>query len=122
MEKNISHTRRATSAILAFGFALLFSAASARADVSLSGASALDDADMSHSRGGSVTTTTTVTANQSMESTSSGNSMSVFGNMANGPITVGENFGGSGFGSYVMNTGNNTVINSGVSLSVLMQQ
>ena len=83
---------------------------------------ALSEADMNINRGsGGVYNTTTVASDQTMSSTSTGNSVNVAGNMTNGPITVGANFGGNGFGSYVMNTGNNAVINSGVSLSVLMQ-
>jgi hypothetical protein len=81
----------------------------------------LSEKDMGVKRGGTVTTTT-VTSNQTMNSTSTGNEMVVWGSLTNGQISVGDNFGGSGFGSYVMNTGNNSVINSGVSLSVLMMQ
>ncbi len=98
------------------------SSAAASSDdmVVIGAASVLDDADLSANRGGTVTiTTTTVTSNQTLESTSTGNTMNVGGNLTNGPISVGDGFGGSGFGSYVMNTGNNSVINSGVSLSVL---
>ena len=77
---------------------------------------------MNANRGsGGVITTTNVASNQTLDSTSTGNTVNVTGNMTNGPISVGANFGVSGFGSYVMNTGNNAVINSGVSLSVLMQ-
>ena len=84
---------------------------------------ALNAAVMGSNRGGTLTiTTTTVTSDQTLESTSTGNSLNVNGNLSNGPISVGSNFGGSGFGSYVMNTGNNSVINSGVSLSVLTLQ
>ncbi|MDD3370335.1 MAG: hypothetical protein PHE27_00770 [Alphaproteobacteria bacterium] len=84
----------------------------------------LSEAAMNDSRAAQGTTIdiTTVTSNQTLESTSTGNSVFVNGNMTNGTINVGSNFGGNGFGSYVMNTGNNAVINSGVSLSVLMQQ
>jgi len=94
-------------------------AGTANDSIVIAGAKDLDSESMSKSRGGTVTIAT-VTANQTMESTSTGNSMTVFGNLANGSITVGDTFGGSGIGSYVMNTGNNSVINSGVSLSVLM--
>jgi hypothetical protein len=90
--------------------------------VVISSADALSDADMGANRGGSITTTTTVISSQTMNSTSTGNAMNVNGNMTNGNIVMGNNFGGSGFGSYVMNTGNNAVINSGVSVSVLTIQ
>ncbi len=85
---------------------------------------ALNDEDMDVNRGGraNTTTITTVTSNQTMHSTSVGNTVNVEGNLVNGHISIGDNFGGSGIGSYVMNTGNNTTINSGVSLSVLMLQ
>lgn len=84
-------------------------------------ARALNDADMGALRAGyTVQNNTTVTSNQSMSATSSGNSVNVGGDMTNGSIS--GTFGGSGFGSYVMNTGNNAVINSGVSLSVLTLQ
>ncbi len=89
----------------------------------LTSVGALSASDMEVNRGsGGTTTTVTVTSNQTMDSTSTGNTLNVGGNLTNGPISVGNNFGGSGFGSYVMNTGNNSVINSGVSLSVLMMQ
>jgi|GEM_PF-1942489 hypothetical protein len=90
--------------------------------VVIASADALSQADMSANRGGTTVNTTTVTSNQTMDSTSSGNTVNVAGSLTNGPISVGSNFGGSGFGSYVMNTGNNSIINSGVSLSVLMMQ
>lgn len=87
----------------------------------LASADALNDADMSANRGGTLNITT-VTSTQTMNSTSTGNTLTVGGSLTNGKISVGDNFGGSGIGSYVMNTGNNAVINSGVSLSVLMMQ
>jgi hypothetical protein len=79
----------------------------------------LSDADMSAKRGGTETNTITVTSQQTLNSTSTGNTVNVGGNLTNGAVTVGNNFGGSGFGSYVFNTGNNSTINSGVSVSVL---
>jgi len=83
----------------------------------------LDEDSLSDSRGsGGTINITTVTSNQTMESTSTGNTLIVGGSLTNGSINVGDNMGGSGFGSYVMNSGNNSVINSGVSLSILMQQ
>ncbi len=89
----------------------------------LTSVGALSTTDMDVNRGsGGTTTTVTVASNQTMDSTSTGNTLNVGGSLTNGPISIGNNFGGSGFGSYVMNTGNNSVINSGVSLSVLMMQ
>lgn len=57
-----------------------------------------------------------VSSSQTLSSISSGNSLNVSGNLTNGNISVGENMGG--FGSYIMNTGNNTTINTAVSLNV----
>jgi hypothetical protein len=82
----------------------------------------LSETDLEAHRGsGGTTTTTTVASNQSLSATSTGNVVNVTGDMTNGSIGN-STFGGSGFGSYVMNTGNNSTINSGVSLSVLMMQ
>jgi hypothetical protein len=81
---------------------------------------ALSDDDMAAHRGGTETNTINVTSQQTLNTTSSGNTVNVNGNLSNGAITVGSNFGGSGFGSYVMNSGNNATISSGVSVSVLM--
>ena len=78
------------------------------------------DMDTDRGTGGDTTNVTTVTSNQTITSTSSGNTVNAGGNINNGPISVGNNFGGSGFGSFVLNTGNNATINSGVSLSVNM--
>lgn len=69
---------------------------------------------------GAGSDTTTVVSDQTLTSVSSGNMVIANGNLTNGSITTGSNFGGSGFGSFVLNTGNNATINSGVSLSVLM--
>ncbi len=93
--------------------------------LSIDSATALNDEDMGENRGGSTTSHTNITmvsSNQTMHSSSAGNTVNVTGDMVNGHISVGDNFGASGIGSYVMNTGNNATINSGVSLSVLMLQ
>jgi len=87
----------------------------------ISSAEPLSDADLDVRGGAGNTTITTVSASQTMNSTTSGNALNVGGNLTNGSISA-VSFGGSGFGSYVMNTGNNSTINSGVSLSVLMLQ
>ena len=60
----------------------------------------------------------TVTSEQTLASTAAGNSLNVAGDLTNGKISIGENFGG--FGSYVMNTGNNTAINSAVTVNIQM--
>lgn len=92
-------------------------------NLAVSSADSLSDQDMTTNRGsGGTTNITTVTSDQTINATSSGNTLNVGGNLTNGSITIGNNFGGSGFGSYVLNSGNNSVINSGVSLSVLMMQ
>jgi hypothetical protein len=89
----------------------------------LTSAIALNDAAMDIHRGsGGTSTTVSVTSNQSLSATSTGNTMNVGGNLTNGSIATGNDFGGSGFGSFVMNTGNNSTINSGVSVSILMLQ
>lgn len=91
--------------------------------ISISATDLMSQEDLVESNGlGGTLNITTVTSSQTMDASSTGNSVYVFGNMTNGAITVGENFGGSGFGSYVMNTGNNATINSGVSVSVLTLQ
>ncbi|MGB9152668.1 MAG: hypothetical protein WCD70_06235 [Alphaproteobacteria bacterium] len=86
----------------------------------ISSADALSSDDMETSRG-SGGTNISVSASQTMNSTTSGNTLDVGGSLTNGNISS-VTFSGSGFGSYVMNTGNNSTINSGVSLSVLMMQ
>jgi hypothetical protein len=60
--------------------------------------------------------TNTVASEQSLASSAQNNSLNVQGDLTNGNISVGDKFGG--FGSYVMNTGNNTSINSAVSVNV----
>ncbi len=60
----------------------------------------------------------TLTSEQTLASTSAGNALNVGGDLVNGKISVGDNFGG--FGSYVMNTGNNTAINSAVTVNIQM--
>jgi hypothetical protein len=96
--------------------------AATNADVIALNASApLSESDMDMKRGAGNFDISTSTSTQTLTSTSTGNSVTVNGNMTNGSISTGSNFGGSGFGSYVMNTGNNATINSGVSLSVLLK-
>ncbi len=96
-------------------------AAAEQADdtVAVESSDAITESDMSQKRGAGGNY---VTSNQTLTSTSTGNVMNVSGDLTNGSVVVGNNFGGSGFGSYVMNTGNNATISSGVSLSVLMMQ
>jgi len=118
--------RLTTTAVFIFGLILspIMAQASASDDtVDFANEDVLDEDSLSDSRGsGGTINITTVTSNQTMESTSTGNTLIVGGSLTNGSINVGDNMGGSGFGSYVMNSGNNSVINSGVSLSILMQQ
>lgn len=71
--------------------------------------------EMGESRG-TAGTINTITSAQTLASTTAGNSMNVGGDMTNGDISLGDNMGG--FGSYVMNTGNNSTINSAVSVNV----
>jgi hypothetical protein len=61
---------------------------------------------------------TTFDADQSLAATTSGNSLNVGGNLQNGNIAIGDHLGG--FGSYVLNTGNNSTINSAVAVNVQM--
>lgn len=56
------------------------------------------------------------TSEQTLSAATTGNSLNVGGNLTNGNIFVGDNV--RGFGSYVMNTGNNSTINSAVSVNV----
>ena len=56
------------------------------------------------------------TSEQTLSAATTGNSLNVGGNLSNGNISLGDNI--SGFGSYVMNTGNNSTINSAVSVNV----
>lgn len=58
----------------------------------------------------------TLTSTQTLAASTSGNTLDVGGDLTNGEILIGQNFGG--FGSYVMNTGNNSTINSAVSLNI----
>jgi hypothetical protein len=114
--------------ILAFVLAFMMDAPNARSEdfngpAELEAVLSDEDMDLNRgSRGMTTNTISTVTSNQTLTSTSTGNVMYVEGNLTNGAIAVGDNFGGSGIGSFVMNTGNNSVINSGVSLSVFMLQ
>jgi hypothetical protein len=89
--------------------------------IALNASTPLSDSDMDGKRGAGNFDISTSTSTQTLTATSTGNSVTVNGNMTNGSITTGSNFGGSGFGSYVMNTGNNATINSGLSLSVLLK-
>lgn len=130
---NVPNTAFRRVLVSGFLFALLLSAGSAaRADepavpaadddsVTIAAAEPLNNDDLDVRGGAGNTSVTTVTASQTMSSTTSDNTLNVGGNLTNGSISS-VNFGGSGFGSYVMNTGNNSTINSGVSLSVLMMQ
>ena len=111
--------------LVAMAYGVQAHAETATDEVQLNASSAqLGDEAMSEKRGsgGGVTTNVNVVSDQTLNATSTGNTLSVNGNLTNGSIYTGNNFGGSGFGSYVMNTGNNTVINSGFSLSVNMMQ
>jgi len=56
------------------------------------------------------------TSEQTLSAATTGNSLNVGGSLSNGNISLGDNI--SGFGSYVMNTGNNSTINSAVSVNV----
>jgi len=75
---------------------------------------ALSQVDMASTRGGMATES--LISTQSLAATTSGNTLDVGGNLTNGDINVGNNFGS--IGSYVMNTGNNSTINSAVSLNI----
>ncbi|MDD5586458.1 MAG: hypothetical protein PHY92_05825 [Alphaproteobacteria bacterium] len=57
-----------------------------------------------------------LTSEQALAAETTGNALIVGGNMTNGTIAIGDNVGG--FGSYVMNTGNNSTINSAVAVNV----
>jgi hypothetical protein len=76
---------------------------------------AMNAVDMESNRGTSGVSNS-MTSNQTLESATTGNSLNVGGNMTNGNVSIGENFGG--FGSYVMNTGNNSSVNSAVNFNV----
>ncbi len=55
-------------------------------------------------------------SDQALAAETTGNTLNVGGNLTNGTITLGDNL--SAFGSYVMNTGNNSTINSAVAVNV----
>lgn len=76
----------------------------------------LSQDEMGENRGASGLMFNTLSSTQELAASSSGNTITVAGNLRNGDITVGNDFGG--LGSYVMNTGNNSTINSAVSLNV----
>lgn len=61
---------------------------------------------------------TSLLSAQTLAATTTGNVFAVAGDLTTGSISLGDSLSGLGFGSYVMNTGNNTAINSAVSLSV----
>ncbi len=77
---------------------------------------ALSQKQMQSNRGASGIILNSLTSTQKLSATSSGNSLNVGGNLTNGDIVMGNDFGG--IGSFVMNTGNNSTINSAVSLNV----
>ena len=72
--------------------------------------------EMVENRGAAGSVENTITSAQTLAASTSGNSLNVGGDMTNGDINIGNNLGG--FGSYVMNTGNNSTINSAVSFNV----
>ncbi|HAX92220.1 MAG TPA: hypothetical protein DCY07_08480 [Rhodospirillaceae bacterium] len=76
---------------------------------------ALTSEDMDSQRG-AAGFANTLTSTQTINSSTTDNTLNVGGNLTNGQITVGDNLGG--LGSYVMNTGNNSTINAAVSLNV----
>jgi len=55
-------------------------------------------------------------SDQALAAETTGNTLNVGGNLTNGTINLGDNL--SAFGSYVMNTGNNSAINSAVAVNV----
>lgn len=61
-----------------------------------------------------------VISTQSLAATTSGNTLNVAGNLMNGDIAMGDQFGGSGFGSYVMNTGNNSTLTAATAVTIQM--
>ncbi|MDD5585376.1 MAG: hypothetical protein PHY92_00275 [Alphaproteobacteria bacterium] len=61
--------------------------------------------------------TNSVVAAQTLTSTVSGSSLTIGGSLTNGAVSLGDNFG-SGLGSYVMNTGNNSSLTSAVNVSI----
>jgi len=62
--------------------------------------------------------TNALSSEQMLETVAEGNALNVGGDLTNGNINFGDNFGG--FGSYVMNTGNNSAISSAVTVNVQM--
>ncbi len=69
---------------------------------------------------GMTTGTGGITVQQNLNASTTG-SVAVAGDLTTGKISLGDNFGGNGFGSYVNNTGNNTAINSAMSVNVNFQ-
>jgi len=80
--------------------------------------SELSQTDLSEDRG--THGEDSVVSTQSLAATTSGNTLSVLGNLTNGAISIGDQLGGAGFGSYVMNTGNNSTLNAATSLTIQM--
>lgn len=74
----------------------------------------LSPSEMDSSRG--TSNSNSIVSTQSLGATTSGNVVSVGGNLNNGEISF--NSSASTLGSYVMNTGNNSTINSAISLNV----
>lgn len=79
----------------------------------------LTPADLSADRGAGGADYTAVST-QSLAATTTGNALSVAGNLVNGTIALGNDFGGAGFGSYVMNTGNNSTLTAATSVTIQM--
>lgn len=86
------------------------------------GVQLLSPEDMTADRGafGIEINENTAISSQSLAATTSGNALTVGGDLANGHITIGNQFGGSGFGSYVMNTGNNSTLMAATSVTIQM--
>ena len=65
---------------------------------------------------GAAGVSNSIATSQTLSAATSGNSLNVGGDLTNGNVSIGENFGG--FGSYVMNTGNNSTVNSAVNFNL----
>ena len=76
----------------------------------------LTNAEMEGNRGAAGVTINSLASTQTLAASSFGNSFTVGGDVTNGNVYLGDNF--SGMGSYVMNTGNNSTINSAVSMNI----
>jgi hypothetical protein len=75
---------------------------------------ALSKIEMDSNRG--AASINTLTSTQTLQAATSGNSFNVGGSLTNGNIALGNNF--NGFGTYLMNTGNNSTLNAALNLSV----